>query len=94
MPIIRLTWNASLGAVSYNLYHALTPGLSTALTPLLTNVISLSFDHTVIIGQHYYIVAAVGPNGEIGARSIELSINAAQSGHLYGRGQYGRILWG
>lgn len=75
---IRLTWGEVDGAHSYNIYHSQQPGLSVARTPLLTNTANLSFDHSGLVpaSTHYYIVASVGPNGEIGPPSNEISIVA------------------
>lgn len=76
MATLRLTWNSVSGAVSYNLYNKETPGLSTAFSPLLINTTSTTHDHTgLTVGDvEYYIVAAVGPNGEIGPPSQELGV--------------------
>lgn len=74
MSTIRLTWNSVEGAVSYNIYHANRPGVSVALSPLLASVNGPTFDHvSPSVGHHYYIVAAMGPNGEIGPPSNEFS---------------------
>lgn len=79
MSTIRLTWNAVAGAVSYNIYNAQRPGLSTALSPLLTNVnagtYQITYDHTGLSsGDQYYIIAAVGPNNEVGPPSAEIHV--------------------
>lgn len=78
MPTIRLSWDKVDGAVSYNIYHSTQSGLSVAFTPLLVNTAQLTFDHTglVVTSVHYYRVAAVGPNNEIGPPSVEFSLAA------------------
>jgi len=71
---IKLTWGRVDGAVSYNIYHSVRPKLSVAHTPLLINTIELVYEHVglVPLSAHYYIIAAVGPNGEIGTPSNEV----------------------
>lgn len=78
MSTIRLTWQPVLGAVSYNIYNKQIPGLSVAFSPLLANTIQTTYDHTGLTpGTHeYYIIAAVGPNGEIGPPSVEIGFTA------------------
>ncbi len=78
MSTIRLTWQVVPGAVSYNIYHSQLPGLSIRFTPLLTNTTQLTYDHTALTPgqQHYYIVVAVGPNGELGPPSVELNFTS------------------
>lgn len=94
MATIRLAWDETDGAASYNLYHDVKPGLSTRFTSMVANTATLTYDHVVnVAGNHYYIVVAVGPNNEVGPPSAEIVVNVT-SGNTYGRGLYGRILWG
>lgn len=80
MATIRLTWSQSVGAVSYNVYHAKRSGLSVVFTPLLVNTTELTYDHIVnTTGHFYYIVASVGPNGEIGPPSNEINMFIASA---------------
>lgn len=72
MATIRLTYQSVENAVSYNIYFSRRPGLSTAFTPLLANTTHLTYDYTPVgTGHFFFIVAPVGPNGEIGPASNE-----------------------
>jgi hypothetical protein len=67
---VSLTWTASPGATSYNIYRSLTSGSGYAL--IQTGVIPTAYvDGTAVGGiTYYYVVTAVGPGGE-GAFSVE-----------------------
>ena len=70
---ISLTWAASPGATSYNVYRSSTSG-GEGLTPLRTGVTGTSFLDTSVTsgGTYYYQVSAVGAGGE-SAKSVESS---------------------
>jgi len=72
---IRLTWGQpNTGAVSYNIYHSNTPGVSIGQSQLIGNTTQLIFTHTGLLpsSTHYYVVVAVGPNGEQSPPSNEV----------------------
>ncbi len=75
--VVKLNWRAVSQASSYNIYHGTTPGLSVAHTPVLTNTEDIFYRHTGLTPEttHYYRVAAVGPNGEIGTPTDEISFS-------------------
>jgi len=68
-----LSWNASTGATSYNIYRSLTKGGEGA-TPYKTGVTSTSFTDTGLTDgtTYYYTVTAVDAAGE-SAQSTEVS---------------------
>lgn len=71
----QLIWTQSTGAISYNIYHGFTAGLSTAHSTILDNTEDLFFDlNDLPVGANYYIVAAVGPNGELSGPSNEIAV--------------------
>ncbi len=73
---IKLTWDVVEDAYGYDIYHSESSGLSIAHTPLLASVNSTTYNHEGLsVGsENYYIIAAVGPNGELGPRSIEVHL--------------------
>ena len=70
---ISLTWAASTGATSYNVYRSSTSG-GEGLTPLRTGMTGTSFVDTGVAsgGRYFYQVSAVGAGGE-SAKSVEAS---------------------
>jgi fibronectin type 3 domain-containing protein len=62
---VDLTWNASSGAVGYNVYRGTVPGGPyTMINSLLDGTTSYT-DNTVVSGQTYYYVAtAVDGNSD------------------------------
>jgi fibronectin type 3 domain-containing protein len=70
---ITLTWTASTGATSYNIYRGLTSGGEGAV-PLANGVTGTSFTDTCLANNqaYYYEVTAVDPGGE-SAKSGEIS---------------------
>ena len=74
---IKLSWQASTGAVSYNVYRATASG-GQGTTPLASGVTGTSFVDTSVASRttYYYTVTAVGPNGTESTRSTEASAAA------------------
>jgi cellulose 1,4-beta-cellobiosidase len=86
---VSLSWPASTGATSYNIYRATSSG-GEGSTPLAAGVIGTSFTDTGLTNgtTYYYQVTAVNAAGESG-RSTEVSatpssaVNLAVSGTAY-----------
>ena len=76
---INLSWNASTGAASYNLYRSSTPG-GQGTTPYRTGITSTSFSDTSLSRSttYYYKVAAVNSAGT-SAQSTEASATTLAS---------------
>ncbi len=70
---VSLTWTASSGATSYNLYRASTSGGEGA-TPLMTGIATTTFTDIAVTNgaKYYYTVAAVNAGGT-SAQSTEVS---------------------
>ncbi|MBI3411176.1 MAG: fibronectin type III domain-containing protein, partial [Planctomycetes bacterium] len=70
---VTLTWTASSGATSYNIYRSTTPG-GEGSTPVQTGITSTSFTNTGLTNgtTYYYQVTAVNAGGE-SAKSSEVS---------------------
>ena len=69
---IMLTWDASPGATSYNIYRGTSAG-GEGSTPYATATTNLFVDNNVVAGPpllYYYTVAAVGPGG-VSGQSVE-----------------------
>jgi hypothetical protein len=68
---ITISWNASTGATSYNIYWSLTPGVTVdPANLLLAGATSPYVDSGLTTGtDYYYIVTAVGVGGESAASS-------------------------
>ena len=81
---VGLTWTASTGAASYNVYRGTSTGAEST-TPLSTGLTGTSFtDSTAANGTtYYYTVAAVNANGT-SAMSNEASATPAAPGSAYG----------
>src|SRR5262249_35635121 len=64
---VSLTWTASAGAASYNIYRGTSPGGEGA-TPVVTGVTTTSFTDTGLTNgtTYYYQVTAVNAGGERG----------------------------
>ena len=77
---VSLTWTASPGATSYNVYRGKTPGGEDAV-PIASNVTVAKFvDSNVVNGtQYFYQVAAVTAAG-IRGRSIEVGATPTSAG--------------
>jgi hypothetical protein len=67
---VTLSWNASSGATSYNIYRSLTPG-GEGTTPYKTGVTTTTFTDTGLTNgtTYYYKVTAVNSGGESGQSS-------------------------
>ena len=74
---VSLTWGASLGASSYNIYRATSPGAE-GLTPFQSGITTTSFLNTGLGAgvTYYYQVTAVDTSGESG-KSVEASAMTA-----------------
>lgn len=71
---INLTWAAVAGAVSYNLYHATTAGVTPATGTKIGGLTGTSYSHTAVTSgtTYHYVLTAVGKNSE-SAASVETS---------------------
>jgi len=72
--VIVLTWTASAGATSYNIYRGTSAGGESS-TPIATGVAGTTYtDTTVVAGTtYYYYVTAVGPTGGESSGTTEAS---------------------
>jgi hypothetical protein len=79
---VGLTWAASAGATSYNIYRSTTPG-GEGGTPYQTGITATSFTDTGVSNgtTYYYQVTAVSSGGE-SARSAEVSATPEATGSL------------
>jgi fibronectin type 3 domain-containing protein len=73
---VTLSWTASLGADSYNVYRGTSPGGEGA-TPIATGVTDTAYVDNMVAGgaTYYYVVSAVTTGGE-SAISTEVSATA------------------
>ena len=83
---VSLTWSASLGAISYNIYRGTNSGAE-GLVPFQTGITTTSFlDTTVTAGTtYYYQITAVNPAGE-SSKSRETSATPVSAGLNFGSG--------
>ena len=86
---VALSWTASTGATSYNIYRGTTPG-GEAATPVATNVTGTAFTDTgLTVGQaYYYQVSAIDGQGE-GPLAAEVSATPLLPGDADGDGNVG-----
>jgi len=77
---VTLSWTASTGASSYNVYRGTTAGGEGA-TPIQTNVTNLSYPDTAVTNgtTYYYVVTAVNAGGE-SSKSNEASATPSTGG--------------
>jgi fibronectin type 3 domain-containing protein len=82
---VLLSWTATTGALSYNVYRGTFPGGEGA-TPLATGLLGNSFsDSGLVSGQaYYYVVTAVNGAGGESGRSNEVSVVPALAGTIIG----------
>lgn len=82
---VTLTWSASIGALSYNVYRGTFAG-GEGTTPLATGVLGSTFSDTgLVAGQsYYYVVTAVNGAGGQSARSNEVNVVPALAGTIIG----------
>jgi 6-phosphogluconolactonase (cycloisomerase 2 family) len=79
-----LSWTATTGATSYNVYWSNTPGVSVATGTKIAGIGTNAYTHTILTAgtPYYYIITAVNAGGE-SAASAEVSgipIPAAPTG--------------
>jgi hypothetical protein len=76
---VTLSWTASFGATSYNIYRATNPG-GEGNTPYVTGLTGVSYTDTGLTNNqtYYYQVTAVNSNGESG-KSSEVSATPSSS---------------
>jgi len=77
---VALSWGASSGATSYNLYRSTTAG-GEGTTPFATGITSTSYTNTGLVNgtTYYYKVAALNTAG-LSAQSAEASATPASQG--------------
>jgi len=85
---VGLSWNASSGATSYNVYRGTTVGGEGA-TPIATGITSTSYTNTGLTNgtTYYYKIAAVNANGT-SAQSTEASATPTAGTNLVANGTY------
>ncbi len=78
---VTLSWNAVIGAATYNIYWASNPGVTTG-SDSVTGITKAAYDHTGLTNfiPYYYKVNAVDASGDVSGLSVEVSATPDTSG--------------